>query len=229
MANIFDASAVGLPMMLFSILGVIVAIPVLVYAVAKGRRDLLRKMGIASGLWFGVYAILFLLAGFTSQERTVPLGERLAFCGFYIDCHLGVRVDSVLIAPVVYTSSQLHRARGEYYVAWLRFDSDARALPLMLHDPQIVAIGAGALRIPCDTDIGRQLMRDAGLAPEYSRRIQPRGDGYAVACVFDVPRDQVPPRLRVRKGGAMERLTERVLIGDTDSAFHAPIFLALTP
>lgn len=229
MTNFFDSTAVGLPMMLFTVIGVIAAIPVVVYALRKRRRDLLEKTGMAAGLWLGIYLILFSLASLTSRERTVPLGERLTFCGFYLDCHLGVRVDSVLRAPVVHTSLQIHRARGEYYVTWLRFDSDAVAVPLTLDAPQLVAVGAGGARIECDTDVSGQVMRDAGLSTELSRRIQPRGGSYTVACVFDVPADQVPPRLLVRKGGWVERLSERFLIGDTDSAFHAPVYLTLTP
>jgi len=45
--------------------------------------------------------------------------------------------------------------------------------------------------------------------------------------VFDAGGPLVNPRLRVTKGGLLERLSELFLIGDPDSFLHAPVTLAL--
>ncbi|MDX1430628.1 MAG: hypothetical protein R3282_10080, partial [Rhodothermales bacterium] len=88
----FDTTAVGLPMMLFSIIGLLASVPLIVYAVIERRPEMVRNVGMAAALWVGIYLVLLVVASVTSRDSTLPVGSRLSFCGFYLDCHIGGRV-----------------------------------------------------------------------------------------------------------------------------------------
>ena len=50
-----------------------------------------------------------------------------------------------------------------------------------------------------------------------------------VDFIFPTLKPLVNPRLQVSEGNTMARLTEKLLIGDTDSFLHRPVLLAVRP
>ncbi len=223
----FDSTAVGLPMMLFSLLGLLVAVPTALYAFAHRRAHVLRKVGMAIGLWCGIYVILLLLASFTSGERSLPLGARMDFCGFYLDCHLGVRVSDVRSAKLITTSRGTFTAEHTFHVVDLTYDSDALHAALHLRRPPSVIALWGAVQIEPDREVTAAVRQSSGQRPVPVGVLLPRTGKIPATYVFDVPTPTNELRLDVRTGNRFDRFLELFLIGDADSFLHAETYLGL--
>jgi hypothetical protein len=154
------------------------------------------------------YAALLGLVSVTSVERTLDPGTRYAFCGFYLDCHLGVVVEGARAEAT--PSGAAHR-----YVVHVRFDSDAVRARLTMENPTLILTDADGRRF-------RPVSRPASvtLAP---------GEAVRADVVFETPGPLTSPRLLVRQGPWIERLLETFLVGDVDSLLHKRVYLALTP
>ncbi|MGH7562369.1 MAG: hypothetical protein ACRENB_15285 [Gemmatimonadales bacterium] len=149
------------------------------------------------------YLTLLLTTSLTSVERVLPVGARYAFCGPYLDCHLGVTVVGASVTPGPVTR----------YVVRVRFDSDARRARLDLDGPTAHLHDAG----------GRRYRAVSG----PSRMALAAGDGVISEFVFETPGPLVEPRLRLQEGVFVERVLERLLIGDPDSILHKRVYLSL--
>jgi len=95
---------------------------VLLFAVARGDRRLVRRATIATGGYAVLYLLGVLFSGLLAPQRVLPVGEEISFCGF--DCHLHVSVvgsetDDDRIGVFVQVRSD---ARGEpEYPRYLQF------------------------------------------------------------------------------------------------------------
>lgn len=188
------------------------------YPKAKRTVRILMLMGAAA------YSGALLTASLTSQERVLARGETLKFCGFYLDCHLGVAVEGVEQRAAI----GRERARGEFYVIQLEVSSDARRATLELGGPSFRVIdneGNSYTR----AEAAEQAL--AGGAEAVLPLVRPirAGDSYRVTLVFDLPREIHEPRLHVSDADGVERVLEGILIGDDDSILHKPTTLALRP
>jgi hypothetical protein len=152
------------------------------------------------------YAALLGLASVTSVERTLEPGTRYAFCGLYLDCHLGVAVEGARVEAA---------GAGHRYIVQVRFDSDAVRARLTMENPALILTDADGRRF-------RPVSRPASvtLAP---------GEVARAEVVFETPGPLLSPRLLVRQGPWIERLMETFLVGDVDSLLHKRVYLALTP
>ncbi len=153
------------------------------------------------------YSSLLVMASLTSRERVLPPGARYAFCGFYLDCHLGVSLEQIRVEPVPGGAAQ-YRVR-------VRVDSDAvrarlgvRALTAVLEDAQ--GRRYRAVQVPAAMSLGP-------------------GDAAHGEFVFVTPGPIEGARLRVQMGHWIERLVETFLVGDVDSLLHKRVYLALEP
>jgi hypothetical protein len=165
-----------------------------------------RRVLLASGLGLGVlYAAAVLFVSLISRERTLAVGEPLRFCGLYLDCHLSAAVAGVAVAQTA--------AGAMRYTVRVRFESDAVAATLTFDHPRAYLVGADRVRV-------RSVSGPENLTLAA-------GTAVTADFVFDAPRLLDSPRLAVSKGGLLERLTEKFLIGDPDSVLHAPVLLAL--
>lgn len=162
-------------------------------------------IGLAVGALVGGYVGLVAAVSLLSRETVLAPGQAIRFCGVYLDCHLSAAIEQVRVIP-----APGNRAR---YVVRVRFASDAVRATLPLRDP----------RAELRDDRGRRLRPVAG--PREVRL----GPGTSVAAdyVFDGPADLIHPRLALSKGSLLERLSEKLLVGDPDSLLHPGVSLAM--
>lgn len=203
--------------LLLAFLGFLTTTVVAVYAWRTGRPALvgraLRLLGIGTALYF----LALSAVSISSRERVLDVGERKAFCGFYLDCHLGVAVVRV---------ERVNIAGDERLAVTLRVSSDARAATSGLLRPHAVVVDS----------LGRRYMREPGLEEAIAAQGSPEfpldrevsaGDDFVTTLVYDVPEDAGSLRLHVTEGRRIDRAIEALLIGAEESLLHAPTTHAL--
>jgi hypothetical protein len=183
---------------------------------AKGTVRILMLVGAAA------YGGGLLTASLTSHERVLARGQTLKFCGFYLDCHLGVAVEGVDRHVVIGDQ----RAKGTYYVVRVRVSSDARQATLHLGRPRFRVIDVDGKAYPRDETAERSLAPASGDSTPMVRPLA-AGESYEIRVVFDLPEGTRQPRLHVADPAGVDRVLEGILIGDDDSIFHKPTTLAL--
>ena len=184
------------------------------YPKAKRGLRILMLVGVA------VYAGALLATSLTSHERVLARGETLRFCGFYLDCHLGVAVEGVDQQAFIGDT----RAEGTFYVIRLRVSSDARQATLHFGRPTFKVIDAGGRTYERAEAAERVL---AGASDTAATRPIAAGGSYEIHLVFDLPADVSRPRLKVTDPTGVDRVLEGLVIGDDDSILHKPTTLAL--
>jgi hypothetical protein len=153
------------------------------------------------------YGALLGLVSLTSVERTLEPGARYSFCGFYLDCHLGVSIEGA-------QAEAAPSGTGHRYVVQVRFDSDAGAARLTVRNPTLrLTDGSGRQYRP--------LSRPASIS------LRP-GEVTRAEVVFETPGPLRSPRLLARQGPWIERLLETFLVGDVDSILHKRVYLAIS-
>jgi hypothetical protein len=212
----------GIPILALTILGLLAAGVASVVLVRRGRTPLARSIALVTAAWLGAYATVLVITSLASRERTLALGETKRFCGFYLDCHMGVAVERV---DTVSTIAGV-RAGGTFYVVTLRVSSDARRVPLRLEEPNIAIVDREGFRHERSLEAEQALGR--GQLLELERPVE-AGHSFTRAVVIDVPHDVRDPRLHVTMGGPLDRTVELALIGDEDALLHAPTMHALVP
>ena len=216
----------GAPLLALTLLGLLTATIVVAVSMVRGRARLARVIVLASAAWVGAYAIALIGTSLASRERTLSAGETKRFCGFYLDCHMGVAVERVDTMPSVGDGAEEIRAGGTFYVVTLRVSSDARRVPLQLEQPRAVVVDAEGFRHERSLDAEQRLGRSQ--LGELEQPVQP-GDSFTRAIVIDVPHGVREPRLHVTMGGALERTIELAGIDDEDALLHARTLHALSP
>ena len=218
--------SVGVPLLALTVLGLAGAAIAVAVAMLRGRTRAVRAVVLLSTAWLGAYATLLIVTSLTSRERTLALGETKRFCGFYLDCHMGVAVERVDTTASIGEGADAIRAGGTFYVVTLRVSSDARRVPLHLEQPRVVIVDAEGFRHERSLDAERRLER-ARLA-ELEQPLD-AGASFTRAIVIDVPHGVRDPRLHVSMGGPLDRAAELALIGDEDAILHARTLHALIP
>ena len=165
-----------------------------------------RWVAVLAGLAI-VYFVALLAVSLSSKTKVLPPGEPLEFCGAYIDCHLSAAVSGSEIIP--------GPGGGLLYRVKVTFANSARRATLSVQQPRVVLLADGAVRL--DPMAAPPLLQ---LAP---------GASLEVDFVFPTLKPLVNPRLHVSEGDKVARLTEKLLIGDTDSFLHRPVLLAVRP
>jgi hypothetical protein len=212
----------GAAILALTVLCLFVAGVASVVFIRRGNMPVARSLALVAAASLGAYATILVVTSLTSRERTLALGETKRFCGFYLDCHMGVAVERVDTTSTIGGLS----AGGTFYVITLRVSSDARRVPLHLEQPNVVIVDAEGFRHERSEQVEQQLTRDQLVDLE-----QPvdAGHFFRRTVVIDVPRDVRDPRLLVTMGGLLDRTVERALIGDEDAWLHAPTLHALVP
>jgi hypothetical protein len=154
-----------------------------------------------------VYVVALLAVSLSSKTRLLPPGEPLEFCGAYLDCHLSAAVSGTELIP--------GPGGGLVYRVKVKFANSARRATLSVQQPRVALLADGAVRIdPLATPPLLEL---------------PPGASLEVDFIFPTLKPLVNPRLYVSEGNKVARLTEKLLIGDTDSFLHRPVLLAVRP
>ena len=212
----------GVPLLAVTILGLIAAVVACIVAVVRGRADVARSIAMVSVAWIAAYAALLIVTSLASRERTLALGETKRFCGFYLDCHMGVAVEHV----DTMSSIGDMRAGGTFYVITLRVSSDAKRVPLHLENPSIAIVDREGFRYDRFFDAERRIAREQ--AVDLERPVE-AGHSFTRVVVIDVPHGARNPRLLVRMGGLLDRAVELAILGDEDAFLHAQTLHALVP
>lgn len=216
----------GVLLMLATILAAGAAI---VAAIAAGYfhlPSLTRATQIGVVTWATAYTALLVSTSVTSAERVLAPGDVKRFCGFYLDCHMGVAVERVDTMSRIGVPGDEIQAGGTFYVVTLRVSSDARRVPLRLEQPRAVIVDAEGFRHERSLDAEGKLAR--AQVAELEQPVN-AGDSFTRAIVIDVPHGAPEPRLYVTMGGPLERAVELALIGDEDALLHARTLHALAP
>jgi hypothetical protein len=195
------------------LIGLFLATVIALAARAGGRTRLMRRaMGGGGGAALA-YVVALVVVNAASAPRVLAPGEREAFCGAYLDCHVGLSVESAAPARV---------GGRDVRVVTLSLSSDARRATLT--PPPL------AIRIE-DAD-GRAYRRDSaaelalGLQPDLDHPL-PAGASRTTRVAFTVPREAQVLHLRARVHDPLQRLVEGLLIGDPDGLLHAPVLHAV--
>jgi hypothetical protein len=183
---------------------------------AKRTVRLLMLVGAAA------YGGALLTASLTSRERVLARGETLKFCGFYLDCHLGVAVEGVEQRSII----GREQAHGTFHVIRLKVSSDARRVTLHLGRPTFRVVDGEGHAYSRATAAERALADESGDTLPMIRPIA-AGASYEISLVFDLPVALSEPRLHVADAAGVDRVLEGILIGDDDSILHKPTTLAL--
>jgi len=188
------------------------------YGWKTGRRGLAKVFGAALVLVSAAYLGTLAAVSLTSREVRLAPGDRKAFCGFYLDCHVGVSVEGVERNSMLYTESGALRPAGSYWLVDLELSSDARRAALTPGALEIYVVDAAGTHYP------RDVRTESILAGHPVRRAfdepLPAGSAYTRRLVFDLPAAVKEPRLVVRPGFLPDRIIETFLIGDDDSWLH---------
>jgi hypothetical protein len=216
----------GAPLLALTFVGLVVGAIVAAVAIARGRTRVAQYAALVAGAWLAAYATALVVTSLASHERLLSVGEAKRFCGFYLDCHMGMAVDRVDTTSVIGAPGDQLRAGGTFYVITLRVSSDARRVPLRLNDPRITIVDDEGFHYDRSQDAERKL---AGAQLVNLEQPVNAGESFTRVVVIDVPRGVRDPRLHVTMGGPLERAVELVIIGDEDAVLHAPTLHALTP
>lgn len=193
-----------------------------------------RKSGIARTFFGGAAAIALLYttgviaASATSTEQTIEAGDIKWFCGFYLDCHLGISVERSEKLATMPTANGALKAAGSFHVLTVRLHNSAKNpnIDMLLYQPKARIVDA----------LGRVYERstaaESALAP--GMRSQILGAETKVGhtpvdatMVFDLPQNIQRPRLDVSEGWIVDRIIELGLIADENSILHKRALLAI--
>ncbi len=190
--------------------------------VRAGRPEAGRVLRLVMLAGVAAYGGALLFASLTSRERILVRGETLRFCGFYLDCHLGIAVEDVEQLDQLGTLP----AAGVYHLVTLRVSSNARRATLHLGRPEFRVLDQAGRRHAPSLHAEQALAAVAGDPGPVVRPV-PAGGAYTIRLVFDLPRDAAGLRLLATDASGVDRLLEGLLIGDDDSLLHQPTTLAL--
>jgi len=200
-----------------TVLGLAALLGVGLFALVVGARVRAVLALGAAGVLAAVYGAALLATSLASREATLPPGATKHFCGFYLDCHVGVAVLDDSVVPAIAGRA----AAGRFHVLTLRVSSSARRETLTPWDLRLQLVDAGGSRI------GRDEAAEAALgAGGTLERPIPAGGGYDIQVVFDVPAEAAGLRLFADQGPPV-KLPELFLIGDEASVLHRKTLLAL--
>jgi len=206
----------GILLLLITVVAAFVATVGVIHALLREKRELLQAIGLGALIWAAAYAAILLTMSLTSQPRVLGLHEAKRFCGFYLDCHMGISVEAVDTAKTIGATPTQRVAAGRFWILTVSVSNTALRVPLRLHDAHAVVVDGQGRRYERDTAAEQRLGADASL----DRQAGP-GESYTVRLVFDLAVDSATPQLYVREGYGIDHLIELVLAGDENSLLHA--------
>lgn len=215
---------------ILSLAGTVAAVALAVGGVALAlltkRPRLARRVAVGGGAVGVCYLLALASVSGASHEVILPEGEPKQFCGFYLDCHLSAAVIAVETAAQLGDPAHPIRARGRFWIVTVRLANDARREPLRFEGMRYRVRRPGgrwSVRVSAaETAIGSD--PEGATATSFAP-----GESRTVRVVFDLPADVGAPVLSVKEGVPPDTGIEGLLLGDEDSAGHAPVLLALTP
>jgi hypothetical protein len=174
-------------------------------AIALGRRrpKTAAMIVVSLAAWYVIHLGVVAAVSAREPERRLAPCEVKRFCGFYLDCHIGVAVVG-------------RRRAGTREIVTLEISSTARAATLRPYGLHAVLLD----------DTGRRYEREG--ATPLEEDLGP-GESYRRELVYDVPEEARHLVLDVRERGLPDDWIELFLAGDDDSFLHKPVLLILPP
>ena len=193
-----------------------------------------RKKAAVTRTFLGGAAILalaygggVLAASAGSNEVTLAPGDTKWFCGFYLDCHLGLSVDRHESLPELAGSGAPVKAAGTFHVLTLSLRNSAKNenVDMLLYHPDAEVIDAAGNRYRRSATAEAAL--PATRPPALGAETKVDHNPLQATIVFDLPANVQEPRLIVTEGWIVDRVIELGLINDENSIFHKRTYLAL--
>lgn len=216
-------------LMLFTLLSLAGAGVIAWIATRKGRRSIARAMLGAAAILGAAYAGGVIAASASSTEQTLPPGDTKWFCGFYLDCHLGMSVDRTETVTSVQTAAGPINANGAFYIVSLRLHNSAKnpSIDMTLYQPVATIVDAGGRKYSRAAAIETAVTGNESRPAPLPRVAKVTHQPMLATIVFDLPTDIQQPRLLVTEGWVVDRIIELALISDENSIFHQKTLLAL--
>lgn len=206
----------GILLLLLTVVAAFVATVGVIHALLREKRELLQAIGLGALIWTAAYAAILLTMSLTSQPRVLGLHEAKRFCGFYLDCHMGVAVEAADTTKTIGAAPTQLLAAGRFWIVTVSVSNTALREPLRLHRARAMVVDGQGRRYERDSAAEQRLGGEASL----DRQAGP-GESYTVRLVFDLAVDSATPTLYVTEGYGIDHLIELVLAGDEDSLLHA--------
>ena len=211
----------GVLLLLLSMAGFFTAV-VLLIAASLTKKAWLAKFTVGGvGVWLVFYAAMLLGFSLTSTEKVLAAGEAKEYCGFYIDCHMHTTITGIRTAQSIGDK----QANGQFYIVNVKVFSNARnpAIAFRLLESKARVFLANGEKIARDTSAESLLATaniDLGGDIKGSQKIKKE-------IVFDIPVGSAEPKLLITEGYGIDKVIERILVGDEDSLLHAQTFFEL--
>ncbi|MEO8192358.1 MAG: hypothetical protein ABI681_00815 [Gemmatimonadales bacterium] len=177
-----------------------------------------------------LYAGGVIAASAGSSEKILARGETKWFCGFYLDCHLGMSVESAeKVAELPAAGGSAVKPTGVFHVVTLQLHNNAKnpRIDMLLYEPEFRIVDAlgneYARSAAAEAALATGAQRPGPLGPETKVTHQP----IQATIAFDLPANVQRPRLLVSEGWILDRVIERGLINDENSILHKRTLLAL--
>lgn len=195
----------------------------------RKNRTVVRTSTAIAGAVVGIYVALLLSAALLSKQRVLAAGEIKWFCGFYLDCHLGVSVSKVESTKNIAGENGPVVATGVFKIVTVEFHNSARnqSLNMTLFHPLASIVDAQGNRYERSRQAEDAIARNPGFAPPVTEQVAVSHAPVFGTMAFDVSADASNPKLSIEEGFIVDRVLELVLVNDDNSVFHKPTFLAL--
>ncbi len=202
----------------------------LLVAIISWRRNSLKVARTFAGgaaLVSVAYIAGVLVASAGSQEQTIAQGDTKWFCGFYLDCHLGMSVEGTDRASSLPTASGPLNAKGVFHIVTLKLENSAKNpnVDMLLYRPVAKVVDASGTEYTRSTAAEAAL--DASRPPRLGTETRVKHEPITATLVFDLPANIQQPRLMVSEGWIVDRIIELALIDDENSIFHKGEFFAI--
>lgn len=213
--------------LLLTLVALLVGAIMFIYALVAHEHGLAKTVTVAALAWAAIYFGALLIFSATSEEKVLAMHERKPFCGFYLDCHLGVSVENVEKTKTLGDGPRQRTAGGIYYVVTVKVSSDAKAATLSLSEPETVIVDDHGQKYERALEAENQLASAKGKPVSFTQEVGPQGGFFTQDLVFDLPQNVKNPRLLLNEGDRIERFIELFVIGDEDSLLHKKTELGL--
>lgn len=198
--------------------------------IASRRRKARTAKSFATGaaIIAALYAGGVIAASGASKEETLAPGDTKWFCGFYLDCHLGLSIARTEVLNEIASPQGAVKPSGKFHVLTLRLHNSAKnpSLDMLLYKPDARIVDAGGMRYVRNATAEAAI--SGGTRPAaFGEETRVSHEPVHATIVFDLPLNVQQPRLLVSEGWIVGKLIELGLINDENSIFHKRIYLAL--
>ena len=216
-------------LLLLTAMAVVGALIIAFVASRKRKPEVARSFLAGAAIAALLYGGGVIAASATSTERTLAPGETKWFCGFYLDCHLGLSLDQTEVAAELPGANGAVKAGGNFYVLTLSLHNSAENsnLDMLLYRPQAEIEDASGQRYSRSAP-AEAALASGGRPAVLGSETRVSHDPHRATIAFDLPKNVQSPRLIVTEGWILDRTIELGLLNDENSILHKRTYQALS-